>query len=279
MTLVSSNHQKTMAVFQRDMSDDIAGRFEAGLAQGKEDVRAAQALRYAVFVTELGADGPLVDHDQGLERDRFDDYADQLILKDLTRPEGDQVIGAYRLMDHAGASAAGGFYTEQEYDLTPLLQSGRPVLELGRSCLHPDYRGGIAMVPLWQALAQEIAARKAEVLFGVASFHGTDLERLSAPLSLLHKEHLAPPPLRVRSRTPAAYNLAKDIDKVQALRQVPALIKAYLRLGGYVGEGAFVDQAFNTTDVCLILDTAAMNPRQRAIYSGAGGPSKRGQRR
>lgn len=267
-----------MAVIQRDMSNDIEGRFEAGIAQNEEDVRAAQALRYAVFVNELGADGPLVDHERGLERDRFDDFADQLILKDLTRPAGDQVVGVYRLMDRTGAEAAGGFYTEQEYDLTPLLDGGRSVLELGRSCLHPEYRGGIAMVPLWQALAREIAARKAEVLFGVASFHGTDLEQLSAPLSLLQRDHLAPPALRVRSLAPAAHNLVDDIDRVQALRQIPALIKAYLRLGGYVGEGAFVDQAFNTTDVCLILDTEAMNPRQRAIYSGAGGVSKRGPR-
>ena len=268
-----------MAVVQSTISNDVQGRFLAEIAQSHEDMRAAQALRYAVFVEELGADGPLVDDENRLERDRYDDFADQLILKDVSRAETDQVVGVYRLMDAEGARAAGGFYTEQEYDLKPLLGSGRRVLELGRSCLHPDYRGGIAMVPLWQALGREIEARGAEVLFGVASFHGTDLEALAAPLSLLHRDHLAPAALRVRSRAASEFQVIDTFDRVEALRQIPALIKAYLRLGGFVGEGAFVDTAFNTTDVCLILDTAAMNPRQRAIYAGTGGQARTGAAR
>lgn len=147
------------------------------------------------------------------------------------------------------------------------------MLELGRSCLHPDYRGGMAMYHLWNGLAAYVAEHQVEVLFGVASFHGTDPQELAQPLSMLHHNHLAPPDLRVRAQADAFQPMdlvaEADLDRRAAMVQVPALIKAYLRLGGFVGEGAFVDRAFNTTDVCLILDTARMNDRQKRIYGGA----------
>ncbi|MCF2870762.1 GNAT family N-acetyltransferase [Octadecabacter sp. G9-8] len=240
--------------------------FETRLACTQADVLAGQALRYSVFVEELGADGPLVDHDRGLERDRFDEHAEQLLLVDTARPADAQVVGVYRLMDRTARDAAGQFYSSDEYDLTALEASGRPLLELGRSCLHPEYRGGAAMLHLWQGLAQVVRDKGAEVLFGVASFHGTDLDKLAQPLSLLARDHAAPADLNVRSQVYQPMALTKDIDRVGAMKQVPALIKAYLRLGGFVGDGAFVDHAFNTTDVCLVLDTARMNPRQAAIY-------------
>ena len=242
--------------------------FETRLARSEDEVRAGQALRYSVFVEELGGTGPMVDHAARLERDRFDDHADQLLLFDLARAGGDQVVGVYRVMDRAAALAAGGFYSASEYDLTKLIASDRPLMELGRSCLHTDYRGGAAMLHLWQGLAQIVRNRGAEVLFGVASFHGVDVTSLAQPLSLLARDHLAPPELRVRSVAYQDMALSDEIDRVAAMKQVPALIKAYLRLGGFVGDGAFVDHAFNTTDVCLVLDVARMNPRQAAIYGG-----------
>lgn len=240
--------------------------FETRLAVSQADMQAAQALRYQVFVDELGADGPLVDHYAGLEVDRFDDFASQLILLDHGRAEGDRVVGVYRIMDGDAAQAAGGFYSQAEYDIAPLIATGRPLLELGRSCLHRDYRGGAAMLHLWQGLAGVVRDTGAEVLFGVASLHGTDPQALAQPLSLLARDHLAPADVRVRSKAYQSMSLAAQIYRVSAMKQVPALIKAYLRLGGFVGDGAFVDHQFNTTDVCLVLDTARMNPRQRAIY-------------
>lgn len=243
-------------------------RFETRIAETSTDIQAAQALRYQVFVTELGADGPLVDHDRKLEIDRFDSFAEQLILLDKSRPEGTQVVGVYRVMDEAAAQAAGQFYSEDEYDLAPLLASGRKVMELGRSCLHPDYRGGAAMWHLWQGLAHIVQKRGAEVLFGVASFHGQDVDALALPLSILARDHLAPVPLRVRSKTYQNMMLSDDIDRLVAMKQMPSLIKAYLRLGGFVGDGAFVDTAFNTTDICLVLDVTLMSERQKALYSG-----------
>ncbi|MGI1661706.1 GNAT family N-acetyltransferase [Palleronia sp. KMU-117] len=241
------------------------------LAVTDADRRGAERLRYRVFVEELGGDGALVDHAARLERDRFDPFFDHLILVDDRRDAAtcDHVVGVYRLMTDAGAARAGQFYSEDEYDLAPLRASGRRLLELGRSCVHPDHRGGAALFLLWSGLADYVIEREIEILFGVASFHGTDPAALAMPLSYLHHHHLAPPELRVRSRVFQPMDLlpAQDIDRLAALQAIPPLIKAYLRLGGVVGEGAFIDRPFNTTDVCLIMDTAHMNARAREIYA------------
>ncbi|MGD9295010.1 MAG: GNAT family N-acyltransferase, partial [Roseobacter sp.] len=165
-----------------------------------------------------------------------------------------------------------GFYSAREYDLDALTNSGRSLLELGRSCLHSDYRGGTALFHLWNGLADYIARHKIDILFGVASFHGTDPAALAAPLSLLHHYHRAPEHLRVSARAEAAQSMdlidKGALDRRAALLQVPSLIKSYLRLGGFVGQGAFIDHDFNTTDVCLILDTTKMNQRQARLYQG-----------
>lgn len=244
-------------------------KFRISLAANVDDIRMAQRLRYDVFVSELGSDGSLIDHDLQLEQDRFDPFVDHMLLHDDAA--GD-VVGVYRLMRPDMALAAGQYYSQDEYDLSPLLRSGGKLLELGRSCLRPEYRGGTAMFYLWNALAQYVFDHQIELMFGVASFHGTNVAELAAPLSLLHHRHLAPETLRVRAigETVQSMNLIPEaeLDRRAAMIQVPALIKAYLRLGGVVGEGAFVDHEFNTTDVCLILGTANMNKRQSRIYSG-----------
>lgn len=248
--------------------------FELRLAQSDADLIAAQRLRYDVFVRELGGDGPLVDHEKGLERDAFDPFYDHLILFDHAR-KGSPAVGVYRLLRGEKLNTPEGpsrFYTEAEYDLDILKESGRNLLELGRSCLHPDYRGGAAMMHLWTGLARYVAQHKIEILFGVASFHGTDIKALKASLSLLHHRHLAPEPIRVRAQPDVFQSMdlipEQDIDRLEAMRAVPALIKGYLRLGGFVGEGAFIDHAFNTTDICLVIDMNLVNDRSRAIYSG-----------
>ena len=249
------------------MPRGVAADFQVRLAQTEADVQAAQRLRYDVFVRELGGGGPMVDHAAGLERDRFDPYFDHLLLTD--RRSG-KLAGVYRVMRGDMAARAGGFYSAAEYDLAPLVGSGRKLLELGRSCLDPAYRGGTAMHHLWAALAGYVAEHEIEVLFGVASFHGTDTAALAEPLSLLHHRHLAPPDLRVRAREYAPMDLIPEaeLDRRMAMLAVPSLIKAYLRLGGTVGEGAYIDRAFNTTDVCLILDTKQMSARQMRFYGG-----------
>jgi putative hemolysin len=250
-----------------DLSDT---HLSVRLAETPDDVEAAQRLRYAVFVDELGASGSMVDHDARIERDEFDAVADHLLLEDRTRPG--EVVGVYRLIGAEAAAKTGGFYSEGEYDLGRLKASGRRILELGRSCLHPDYRGGSAMLHLWQGLADYVLARQIDVLFGTASFHGTDVAANAHALSLLHYRFLAPAELRVTACARAFQRMdlvpEDEIDRAAAMRDTPALIKAYLRLGGCVGEGAFIDRAFNTIDVCLVMDTARMNEEARRRLTG-----------
>lgn len=242
------------------------------LAASDEDLMAAQRLRYEVFVAELGGDGPLVDHAARLERDAFDPFFDHLLLVDQRRDPArlDHVIGAYRVLPGERRATAGQFYSETEYDLTPLLASGRRLLELGRSCVHAEHRGGTAMFHLWNGLADYVLDRGIEVLFGVASFHGTDVAALAQPLSWLHYHHLAPDEMRVSARPPLRRDMnlipVENLDRKSAMAATPALIKAYLRLGGFVGDGAFIDHAFNTTDVCLVMDTGQMSARHREFY-------------
>ena len=245
--------------------------FTLTLAEREEDRLAAERLRYEVFVEELGGDGPLVDHAGRFERDPFDPVFDHLVLIDDRRNRAalDHVVGVYRLLP---GDRGHRFYSEDEYDLGCLKNSGRRLLELGRSCVHRDYRNGVALHLLWQELARYVQHRRIELLFGVASLHGTDLAALAPSLALLHHRHLAPSRLRVRARAGAFQDMnlmpLEQVDRVAAMRAVPALLKSYLKLGGFVGEGAFIDHAFNTTDVCLILDTAQMNQRQARIYQG-----------
>ena len=247
--------------------------FEVRLAKNEADVLAAQRLRYEVFVSELGGNGDLVDHANRFERDEFDPHFEHLVLIDNRRDRTalEHVVGVYRVMQDDVADRLGRFYTDDEFDLTPLRASGRKLLELGRSCVHADFRGGNAMFLLWNGLAEYITAHEIEILFGVASFHGTDIGPLAEPLSFLHHRHLAPPDLRVRSKVfqPMDILSADQIDRLRASTAIPALVKAYLRLGGFVGEGAFIDWSFNTVDVCLVMDTDRISARQRRIYSKA----------
>ena len=257
-----------------------AGRFTVRLATCDADVAAAQRLRYRVFVEEMGATPNPGDAAERRERDRFDAYFEHLLLIDneSTNPDVQRgVVGVYRLMRGSRARAGLGFYGAGEYDLSLLVNYPRETLELGRSCVDLEHRGGAGMHLLWTGLGEYAAEHDVSILFGVASFHGSDPAPLAQALSYLHHFHLAPPDLRVRA-VPECY-VAMDmlppekVQKVEALRQIPALIKAYLRFGGSVGEGAYVDHDFNTVDVCLLMDTARMVERYRVFYSRKRGGS------
>ncbi|MFN3846642.1 MAG: GNAT family N-acetyltransferase [Paracoccaceae bacterium] len=247
-------------------------RYTVRLATCETDISSALRLRYRVFVEELGADGPGVDHHLRTERDEFDAVFDHLVLVDtgIDPSTQDHVVGVYRLLPQDRMPQIGRFYSETEFDLAPLKLSRRRLLELGRSCIHVDHRRGTGMFHLWNGLARYVIERDIDILFGAASFPGTDLQALLAPLSLLHHAHLAPPSLRVRAHGAGAgtVDLLPEhlLDRRAALAATPALIKAYLRLGGFVGEGVYVDRDFNTTDVCLVMDTNRMNSKHKEFY-------------
>ncbi len=247
-------------------------RLSVRIAKSEQDILAARKLRYRVFVQELGADGPAIDHEQQLEVDQFDPYVDNLVLVDPDRDELqlEHVVGVYRLMTDEAAARGCGFYSQSEFDISPLTNSGRSLVELGRSCVHEDYRSGAAMFQLFNGVADYVLARDLQILFGVASFHGTDAARLSAPLSYLYCNHLAPEALRVTVVEQQAEQVplmpCEQVNTNQALKEVPPLIRSYLRLGGLVGEGVFFDFAFNSTDIFLLVDTQNMAEDRRQRY-------------
>jgi L-ornithine Nalpha-acyltransferase len=255
-----------------NMQIDLS-RYRVKLAETEAEREGAQRLRYRVFVEEMGARARPEEQAARREWDDFDPYFDHLILTtldpEITDPL-DRVVGVYRLMRGEAARAGRGFYGAGEYDLTPITESGRLCVELGRSCVAPEHRGGPAMHLLWNGLASYVLERRIELLFGVASFHGTDPAPLAEALSYLHHEHLAPPDLRVRAQAGHFLDMnlvpREAIDAPRALQVIPSLIKAYLRTGGFVGDGAFVDRDFNTIDVCVVMDTARMTERYLAFY-------------
>lgn len=239
------------------------------LAASGAEVAAAQALRYRVFVKELGAEGgAMTDPKTGREADRFDRHCEHLLLLDSL--QGDAVVGTTRVMTEKGAAQAGQFASESEFDLSALRRSGRRLLEVGRTCLDRNHRGGAAMHRLWQGLAALVEERGIDLLFGVASIPGTDPETVAHALAFLQHDHLAPEALRPRSLVPVPRDtvMPDRLDRRAAMLATPPLVKAYLRLNGKVGDGAFVDRAFKCIDVCMVLDRATLSERARAIYAG-----------
>lgn len=248
-------------------------QYRVKIAETEVEIIGAQRLRYRVFVEEMGATARDEEHAVRREWDRFDPHFDHLILiSDAPGIEDplDRVVGVYRLMRAEAACAGAGFYSAGEYDLAPLVASGRRILELGRSCVEAGHRGGIGMHLLWNGLARYVFDGDIEILFGVASFHGTDPEPIGDALAYLHCTHLAPADLRVRALDGHYLDMnirrPDQIDLHRASAEIPPLIKSYLRLGGFVGDGAFVDRDFNTIDVCVVMDTRRMTEGYRRFY-------------
>ncbi|MEJ6708774.1 MAG: GNAT family N-acyltransferase [Amylibacter sp.] len=243
-------------------------QFTLKIAQTEAELSAAQRLRYRVFVEEMGARPVHEPNGAGHEADAFDPFFDHLILTDESiADDRENVVGVYRLMQGETAVAGPGFYGASEYDLSKITNSGRRVLELGRSCVDARYRGSLALHLLWQGVADYVKKNDIELLFGVASFAGTSPQDYADGLAFLHHNHLAPEALRVAARQDNAVSMAvktlEEIDRLKAVRQIPTLIKSYLRLGGFVGQDAYLDHDFNVIDVCVILDRNLIPAKQR----------------
>ena len=237
------------------------GNMEVRLAASVEEVDAAQSLRFRVFYTAGGATASAETAALERDRDAFDAVCDHLLVIDRARGESpaENIVGTYRLMRREHAEKAGRFYTSAEYDISRILAIPGPILELGRSCTDPGYRNRSTMQLLWQGIAQYVFANDIEMMFGCASMSGTDPQALALELSYLHHFHAAPEEFRPRA-LPHLYTtmdlMPKDsVSPKQALNTLPPLVKGYLRLGGFVGDGAVIDRQFNTTDVCVMVKT------------------------
>lgn len=246
------------------------------LATTPAEIEAAQALRFHVFYEEHAA-RPTAEMAR-LKRD-FDDYdahADHLIVID-EKSSPPRIVGTYRLLNRAVAEKYGRFYTSAEYNIDSILKSTENVLELGRSCVLPAYRTRPVLQMLWQGIADYVLEHKIEMLFGCASFHGTDPQALARPLSYLYHYHLAPPDLRpvaLPERYVSMNMIAReDLNPREILGELPPLIKGYLRIGSLIGDGAVIDHQFGTTDVCIMLHTQIVANHYKKHYERKGNKS------
>lgn len=247
------------------------GALEARLAQSKSDVKRAQRLRYKVFYKSGHAIADAATMLAQRDKDAFDKICDHLMIVDhAAKPtlSGRQpVVGTYRLLQQDIAERHGGFYTESEFDISALMQRQRGLrfLELGRSCVLPQYRTKRTVELLWAGVWSYVRRYQFDVMIGCASFEGTDPSRLALPLSFLHHYARAPHDWRASAHASRRIDMnmmAKDaIDTKAALRMLPPLIKGYLRVGAFIGDGAVVDHQFGTTDVLVIMPVSAINER------------------
>lgn len=242
------------------IAEVLSGNLEVRLARDEAEIRAGQALRFRVFFEEMGATPSAEAAASRLDADRFDAVADHLLVLDHARGQGaEAVVGTYRLIRRPAAALAGGFYSASEYDIAAIEAFPGQVLELGRSCVDAAYRTRGTMQLLWRGIAAYVFQHGIDLMFGCASLPGTEPDALAAPLTYLAAHHLAPSALCPRA-LPALYvpmlrMPPEAVDMRAALNALPPLIKGYLRLGGWVGDGAVIDHAFNTTDVCVVVKT------------------------
>jgi putative hemolysin len=248
-----------------------SGPLGVRIATTAAEIDASQALRYRVFYEEMGAHADAPTAASRRDRDAYDDVADHLLVIDHgIGPGAEGVIGTYRLIRAGGAARLGRFYSADEYDISTVLAFPGQVLELGRSCVAPDYRNRSAMQLLWRGIAAYVAKHRIDLMFGCASLPGTDPDAIAVDLTYLHTYHLAPASFRPRA-VPGRYVEMRrmdpaSLDPPRALARLPPLIKGYLRLGGFVGDGAVIDTQFNTTDVAVVVKTDLITQKYTRHY-------------
>lgn len=247
-----------------------AGNLEVLVTRQEEGVRAAQALRYQVFFEEMGAKATPETTASKLDIDEFDELCDHLLVVEHSENSNYKVVGTYRLLRRSAMKKIGRFYTDSEFDISLIKQYDGEILEVGRSCVHPDFRNRAVMQLLWRGIGAYVAKLNIGLMFGCASFNGTSPLEHAIALSYLHHYHLAPQEICPRA-LPNRYvemNLLPkaEINVKEAFSSLPPLIKGYLRLSGYIGAGAVIDYDYNTTDVSIVVKTDLVTDKYATRY-------------
>jgi putative hemolysin len=258
-------------ISNREIVKVVAGDFEVRLAQTAEEIDAAQRLRYRIFYEEMSAHPSPEMAAQRRDFDPFDEVCDHLLVLDRRRGEGPEgIVGTYRLIRREHAAIMGRFYSSDEYDITKIVEYSGAVLELGRSCIAKDARNTATMQMLWRGIALYAYHYNIQLMFGCASMPGADPSQHAQALSYLYQHNLAPPELRARA-LPERY-VKMDMlepgsyEPRRALARVSPLIKGYLRLGGFVGDGAVIDSQFDSTDVFIVVKTELVTEKYMRHY-------------
>ncbi|MEM7620088.1 MAG: GNAT family N-acyltransferase [Pseudomonadota bacterium] len=251
------------------------GDLEVRLAKTRSDIRRAQRLRYEVFYNEMSAIPDAITTMTRRDEDSYDPICDHLLVVDKSAdgfkkrpwPVKPRVVGTYRVLRQDVSELYDGFYTQSEYDISKLIEK-KPThkfIELGRSCVLKPYRNRRTVELLWQGIWTYVREHSGNVMIGCASFPGTDPKQHEMALSYLH--HYASPPkewyVRAHNHLHIDMNMVPqaDINTKVAMRSLPPLIKGYLRLGAYIGDGAVIDHQFGTTDVLIIIPIEVLDPR------------------
>ncbi|MCK4275490.1 MAG: GNAT family N-acetyltransferase [Phycisphaerae bacterium] len=253
------------------------GPLEVRLAQKKSELRRAQRLRYKVFYEEMSATPGALAMLSRRDEDAFDPIFDHLLVMDQGDPNKKgwrrpSVVGTYRMLRQDIAELHDGFYTQGEYDIAPLIRAKADYsfIELGRSCVLKPYRNRRTLELLWQGIWSYVREHSADVMIGCASFPGTDPSAHALALSFLHHNSLAPEDWRVRAHDHLRVDMnmmPKDaVNTRAALKALPPLIKGYLRVGAFVGDGAVIDHQFGTTDIFVIMPVKHINSRYFAHF-------------
>ncbi|MBK9594311.1 MAG: GNAT family N-acetyltransferase [Rhodocyclales bacterium] len=227
-------------------------RLHVGLAQCESEIREAQKLRYRIFAEELGARLPT--RMPGIDIDLYDPYCEHLIVRDEAN---DRIVGTYRILSPQSAKRTGGYYSENEFDLTRLQLLRQGMVEIGRSCIDPDYRTGGTIALLWSGLANYMTQGGYRTLIGCASIGMADGGHIAANLYRRLGEHMAPPEYRVFPRHPLPVEQLFNGQPAE----LPPLIKGYLRAGAYIGGEPAWDPDFNTADLLIMMPMARVDER------------------
>ena len=255
------------------------GSLEVRMARNFKEVKKAQRLRFQVFYEEMSAIADAHTLATRRDADPFDAYCDHLLVvdhSDLKRNKigrlQPEIVGTYRILRQDIANRHGGFYTAGEYDIQALIDANpdKRFMELGRSCVLKPYRNKKTVELLWHGIWAYVLRHKIDVMLGCASMEGTNPDALSQQLSFLHHNARAPEQWRVRAVDDRYVEMnrlpADKIDAKSALRALPPLVKGYLRLGAFVGDGAVVDHQFGTTDILIIMPVSELNTRYVNYY-------------
>lgn len=248
---------------QLDQAPRARATLQLRLAKGKKDLRRAQKLRYKVFAEEMGA--RLAGAENGLDSDEYDAYCDHLLVED---PANGKLVGTYRLLPPARAATLPQLYSEHEFDLSRLAGIRPHLIELGRSCVHKDYRRGAVIAMLWAGIADYVQQHGGQYLIGCASVSLADGGGQAVSLyRQLEAGHLSPPEWRVTPHLPLPLDRIAAPD-VQA--PLPPLIKGYLRAGAWIcGEPAW-DPDFNCADFFMLLPMNRLNLRHQRHFNTQG---------
>jgi len=242
------------------------------LATSEEEIRRAQELRYEVFYNEYKAKPTEQMKREKRDFDELDNITDHLIVL-VTPPNSNEqkIIGTYRLLRQDVAEENNtDFYSSQEYEIDKLVKAHKNVLELGRSCVLAEYRTKPILNMLWQGIAEYFRVHDIDLLFGCASFAGTDIDKIKDQLSYLHHYHSTPAEISPKAVSSRYVNMniapKEELNEKRMFASLPPLIKGYIRAGATIGDGAVIDEQFNTIDVCIVVRTKHIPQRYMNHY-------------